>query len=113
VQIADFPDSEDAAAEAGFAVARGAVENEFYYDLRIAPFSLCDEVRNPGPRHGGESGFVPSPPLAGGRQRQPCAAILRRRNASCERSDRPFGHTSWQPSRLMQPNTPPSSPTSA
>ncbi len=43
----------------------------------------------------------------------PTATILRRKKAICVCSGRPFGHTSWQPSRLMQPNTPVSSPMSS
>ena len=41
---------------------------------------------------------------------QAIAAILRRMNAICVASGRSFGHTSWQASSDMQPNTPSSSP---
>jgi hypothetical protein len=41
---------------------------------------------------------------------QPIAAILRRMNAICVASGSSLGHTSWQASSDMQPNTPSSSP---
>ena len=40
-------------------------------------------------------------------------AILRRTNAICVASGSSFGHTSWQASSDMQPNTPSSSPMSS
>jgi hypothetical protein len=43
----------------------------------------------------------------------PVRAIFRRRNAICVCSGSSFGHTSWQPSKVMQPNTPSSVPTSS
>lgn len=41
---------------------------------------------------------------------RPSATIFRRMNAICVCSGSSFGHTSWQPSSDMQPNTPSSSP---
>jgi hypothetical protein len=44
---------------------------------------------------------------------QPVRTILRRMNAICVASGNCFGHTSWQASKDMQPNTPSSSPTTS
>jgi len=44
---------------------------------------------------------------------RPSASILRRMNAICVCSGSFLGHTSWQPSSDMQPNTPLSSPMSS
>ena len=40
-------------------------------------------------------------------------SIFRRTKAICVASGSCFGHTSWQPSSDMQPNTPSSSPISS
>ena len=61
----------------------------------------------------GPSGPTPAPQLATARDGQSIAAMRRRMKASWVASGSPFGHTSWQPSSVMQPKTPLSSPTSS
>ncbi len=48
-----------------------------------------------------------------GRHLQASATILRRRKAICVCSGNCLGQTSWQPSSVMQPKTPSSSPTTS